>query len=222
MIILVWQVENFLSLSPKNALSTEGRKELKVKKNNFLNRVVRLYLLVALLFLSNRILTQAQYRYERKSEDAAAALSFFGTALPVASGIWLGSKDYVSDRVAFSLIAGGLLIGPSFGYCYAGLYKRALLGVGVRTFIIGGTLLAEELREQKKKNCSWEGCGIEGPSTIVLIGSGVFLVATLADLMYVTEAVKKRNRALQESGWMLMPKYFAKHETAGLELQFRF
>jgi len=196
---------------------------LKVKKNNFLNRVVQLYLPAALFFLSNRITTQAQYRYERKSEDAAAALSFFGTALPVASGIWLGSKDYVSDRVAFGLIAGGLLIGPSFGYCYAGLYKRALLGVGVRTFIIGGTLLAEELREREKKNCGWEGCRrTEGPSTIVLIGSGVFLVATLADIMYVTEAVKKRNRALQESGWTLTPKYFAKHEAAGLELQFRF
>jgi len=165
---------------------------------------------------------KAQGYYEPKSEDAAAALSFFGTAVPVGAGIWLGSELENTGGLTLGLVTGGLMIGPSLGYFYADLYKRGLIGIGIRTFIIGGTLVAEEIRENKKKNCGWEGCRVEGPSTIVLIGTGALFVATLADMFWVTEAVKMRNQKLYHGGFTVLPKYFPQHKTSGLQLQISF
>lgn len=83
------------------------------------------------------------------SERAALHLSLWGTVIPVAAGavLWASQKGATpgdpfsgAERSGPSLlIAGGFVVGPSFGYGAAGLGGRGLRGVGLRA---GLTLLS--------------------------------------------------------------------------------
>ncbi len=182
--------------------------------------VAGILLMAAAIFLFDTIPTQAQYYPGRKSAETAGALSFFSTAAPIGAAIWLGNMDGVHDDVPPWMAVGGLILGPSAGYYYAGMTKRGLIGIGIRTTLLVGTAVAVELAE--KENCGWEGCRNESVPTIVLIGTGTLLVATMADIILVQEYVKKRNRAFREGSWMVTPVYFAGQDAGGLQLQITF
>lgn len=141
---------------------------------------------------------------EIKSESKAFGLSFWYTVIPTATLI--GSPF-------------GLIAGPSMGYFYGGMPGRAWTGIGLRTVGLGGMVLAFGLTYANDPEEGIES----GLVAIGLVGGGVITVFSIFhDIATVKKAVRKRNAKLQETGWLLAPKYFAKHKAHGLELQLRF
>ncbi|HEU4436438.1 MAG TPA: hypothetical protein VFR89_03160, partial [candidate division Zixibacteria bacterium] len=78
----------------------------------------------------------AQNYYHAKSENAAFALSLFGTALPLGSAILLDMDDTREESsLPFWLATGGLVIGPSLGYFYGGVGRHAWKGMAIRSSV---------------------------------------------------------------------------------------
>lgn len=139
-----------------------------------------------------------------KSENHAYNLSFWSTFIPTATVI---------------LSPVGLWFGPSLGYFYGGAPGRGWLGVGIRTVGLGGMISSFAI-------CGWDcgpGDSNYGLAWLVFGAGGVIVVAdAIYDIATVKKAVRKHNRSLQKTGWMIAPVYFAKHKAGGLELQLRF
>jgi hypothetical protein len=74
--------------------------------------------------------------------------------------------------------------------------------------------------------CGWD-CG-PGDSNYGLAwlvfgtGGAIVLGDIIYDLATVKKAVRKHNRSLQETGWMLVPVYFGEHQAGGLQLRVTF
>ena len=74
----------------------------------------------------------SQYLESRKSPSAALFLSLGSTVVPVSLGAALAATDGASGETAGSLMAGGILVGPSVGHWYAGRWGRGFATLGVR------------------------------------------------------------------------------------------
>jgi len=74
----------------------------------------------------------AQPSESRKAPNAALFLSLGSTVVPISLGAALAATDGASGETAGSLIAGGILVGPSVGHWYAGRTGRGFATLGVR------------------------------------------------------------------------------------------
>ncbi len=152
-----------------------------------------------------------------KSEKKAFNLSLWGTLIPLTAGtaIAAGTEDQI--EAPLFLMTAGYLVGPSLGYFYGERPGRGMLGMGIRWLLIPLPLAAGF------GICGWDcGPGDEAHSWAwVAIGGGAFLIAAI-DILKVKGAVRKYNRSLQETGWMLVPVYFGGHNAGGLQLRVTF
>jgi hypothetical protein len=154
-----------------------------------------------------------------KSEALAFRLSLYGTLIPLTIGLF-------GVRLAFL----GCLIGPSLGYFYAGLWGKALRGIGVRTLagaatfagaaigfagilsgIFGGSSAAKEAEEAETLG-----------SLLAYGGVILFAVSGLVDIFSVKSAVWEHNQRLQEKKLSLAPFYLPSSKTIGIQVQFSF
>lgn len=139
-----------------------------------------------------------------KSENKAFNLSLWCTVLPTLTLI--GSPF-------------GLIAGPSIGYFYGGVPGRGWFGIGIRTVGVGGMISSFAI-------CGWD-CG-PGDSNYGLAwlvfgtGGAIVLGDIIYDLATVKKAVRKHNRSLQKTGWMLVPVYLGEHNAGGLQLRVTF
>ena len=192
-----------------------------------LNRAGKLFLLVVFaMFLVQTASSHAQDYYRPKSENAALALSLFGTILPVGTGIMLEMDDTKEPDFPFWLAAGGLVVGPSLGYFYGGVERRAWKGIALRTMVACGTLFIVALIP--------DGVSVKGhfnsvrreesSSDVILlaVGFGVVTISALTDIFSVSNQVRKRNQKLWYGDFVVLPAYFPKYQATGLQLQILF
>lgn len=161
------------------------------------------------------------------SERAAFRWSLWATAIPVAAGtvLWIrqGSDAWSSegpDRTgAALLVAGGLILGPSFGYRAAGLSGRGGRGVALRA---GLTLLSFL---PAYGICGW-GCSkgdveYELAWMAVATGTGLSLVSAIYDISRVRHDVH-RHRARSDRNVFLTPIYISGQHQLGLRFAMSF
>lgn len=168
----------------------------------------------------------AQNYYHPKSENAAFALSLFGTALPVGSAILLDMDDTKESDFPFYLAVGGLVVGPSLGYFYGGVERRAWKGIALRTMVACGTLFVVALIPDgistRGHFSSKRNEDSSSDVVLLIIGSGVVAISALTDIFSVSGHVKRRNQKLWYGNFAVLPTYFPKHQTPGLQLQIVF
>jgi hypothetical protein len=154
-----------------------------------------------------------------KSEALAFSLSFYGTLLPILCSLAL------SD-VRWGLI--GSFIGPSLGYFYAGLWGRALLGIGVRT--LAGAVCAAGISMVMSSAFVFTGSrtgnggnGMGSLGALLALGGAILYVgSSLRDISSVKSAVWDHNKRLQEKKFCLAPFYIPSSKTIGIQVQFSF
>ncbi len=191
------------------------------------NRAGKFFFLIVLgMLVIQTTPSCAQDYYKPKSENAALALSLFGTILPVGTGIMLELDNDRESDVPFWLATGGLVVGPSFGYFYGGVERRAWKGIAFRTMVTCGTLFIVALIP--------DGVSIkqhfnsvrrdESSSDVILlaIGYGVVAISALTDISSVSNHVKKRNQKPWYGNFAVLPQYFPRHKATGLQLQIVF
>ncbi|MGH8004970.1 MAG: hypothetical protein ACRECJ_09650 [Limisphaerales bacterium] len=152
-----------------------------------------------------------------KSEKKAFNLSLWGTLIPLTVGTAIGANTEDNPGLPLFLMSAGYFVGPSLGYFYGERSGRGMLGMGIRLLLAPAPLAAAF------GICGWDcGSGDEAAKwAVVAMGGGAFLIAGI-DILAVKGAVRKRNRSLQETGWILVPVYFAEHQAGGLKLQVTF
>ncbi|HEU4723807.1 MAG TPA: hypothetical protein VFU59_00780 [Candidatus Eisenbacteria bacterium] len=125
-----------------------------------------------------------------KSDANAFAFSFFGTALPIAAGAYVGSREGESDLAPVLLpVAAGYVLGPSLGHVYAGNSRRALAGIGFRFATIGAVWIASE----SDKNDTEEG--IATTATITVLAGMLGTISVLADIIDASKSAHRYNAA---------------------------
>lgn len=152
-----------------------------------------------------------------KSEKKAFNLSLWGTLIPLTVGTAIAANVEDNFGAPVFLMTTGYLVGPSLGYFYGERPGRGMLGLGIRLLLIPvplGTALGI---------CGWDcGPGDEAHDwAMVALGGGALLFASI-DILTVKGAVRKYNRSLQETGWILVPVYFGEHNAGGLQLRVTF
>ena len=140
------------------------------------------------------------------SEQAAFHISLWSTVVPVAAGAayWLSQKNptptdpfYGPVRAGPSLLmAGGFVLGPSFGYSAAGLSGRGWKGVGLRT---GLTLLSFA---PAMAICGWDctagDTGYDWGWLVIATGTGLSAASAIYDIARLKHTVR-RHRAAHSS-----------------------
>jgi len=160
-------------------------------------------------------------------EQKAYRLSLWGTLVPVAAGsiLWVTQASHAwasegPDRTgAALLVAGGLTLGPSFGYNAAGLHGRGLRGVGLRagvTLLSLGTAFAI-----CGWNCSKGDAAYEVAWVAFATGSGLSAVSALYDIARVRHNVR-RHEARSDARVSLVPLYVPGERALGVRLAFAF
>ncbi|MCI0330816.1 MAG: hypothetical protein L0196_07680 [candidate division Zixibacteria bacterium] len=166
--------------------------------------------------------TIAQDYYNPKSEKAAEVLSFFGTAVPVAFGVWQVSRESNNDYGSF-VAAGGLILGPAAGYFYADMPRRGLIGMGIRTILFTGTLITAAAVDNSTSLKHFDRTKEAGEVlTVLVVGTSAVALAALVDILSVREAVKKQNQKLYYCDFTLLPAYFTQHQAGSLQLRLAF
>jgi len=157
------------------------------------------------------------FLFNSKSERKALRLSFFGTLVPVFTGLAVDGLFHIDNdnQLKKLLIGGGIVLGPSLGNFYGGRADRGILGIGVRFAIIEWTTVAAE-------NEAEEAGFVNFAPFIYVIGSAFLLMAIIYDLSTIERAVRKHNRSLQEKALTITPTYFAQHGAPGLKIQLNF
>jgi len=136
-----------------------------------------------------------------KSENKAFNLSLWSTLIPTIT------------IVASPL---GLIAGPSMGYFYGGAPGRGWLGIGIRTAGVGGMIVSFA--------ASWDCSGSECGTGLAFftLGAAITVGSAIYDIATVKSIVRKHNQSLRKTGWMITPKFLAKHKAGILELRLRF
>lgn len=121
-------------------------------------------------------------RFVRRSEDKALHISLYGTLVPIGAGAvltsWTGKEEYLGI-----LGIGGIIVGPSFGYMYAGSPGRGLLGFVLRgTSVLIGAIGALGSMDD---DTAWRPWAV---GLSFAAGSAVY------DLAHVRAQVRKNNR----------------------------
>jgi len=159
---------------------------------------------------------------QRPSESAALGRSLWGTIVPIGVG-WaiLASSNGPDQNGATAAVGGlsftgGLVVGPSLGYFYAGQSGRAWRGIGLRVLGLG-TLIGAAA-------ASWDCYGneCETARAVALVGSVVTLGSAIYDIASVRGAVRRRNERAQGVSVRVAPTYYSRRRAAGVALQVTF
>jgi hypothetical protein len=166
----------------------------------------------------------ARARAQLPSESAALGRSLWGTIVPIGVGLVIaaaaGNEGPDGNAGAGALgglaFTGGLLVGPSLGYFYAGERGRAWRGVGLRVLGFGALIGAAA--------ASWEcyGSECETAGAVALVGSVVTLGSAIYDIATVRGAVRRRNERAQGVSVRVAPTYSSRQRAAGVALQLTF
>lgn len=151
-----------------------------------------------------------------KSEALAFRLSLYGTLVPLFIGL-------LGFRYAYL----GCLIGPSLGYFYAGLWGKALRGIGIRTLAAGVFFAGAALGSAGLIVAVIGGAGAVGgvlsvAGLLALGGVILFAGSSLLDIFSVKSAVWEHNERLKEKKLSLAPFYIPSSKTIGIQVQFSF
>lgn len=183
-----------------------------------------LALLVAVLLASP---AAAQIAQPTAPEQKALRWSLWGTLVPVAAGsiLWVTQASHAwasegPDRTgAALLVAGGLILGPSFGYHSAGLHGRGVRGVWSRagvTLLSFGTAYAI---------CGWDcskgDAAYEVAWVALATGSGLSAVSAIYDIARVKHNVRRQRAATRSSDtpqFSITPTYTPGQRALGLQV----
>ena len=153
---------------------------------------------------------------ELKSPRKALLYSALGSLAPAGAGTLLASLgDGSNDLTAFTLITGGVLVGPAAGHFYADNRRQAWVGIGLRTtgsaaMVAGTTLIFDDLFDDDADT---------GGSVLVLTG----LILTGSSFLYdIFSAPKSARQYNQRQSLSVHPQLDPVNETAGLRLAWRF
>ena len=139
-----------------------------------------------------------------RSPGIARALSLVGTAAPVA----LSLSD--NDAASYALLGGGLILGPSIGYVYAGDAKRGMKRAGVRAAVLAATLGPALLLGDPDPQGD-----VSALRAALALGGGIAtVVLAVLDIKRVGDRVRAQNEVLR-------PAYFRNARTVGFVLTLR-
>jgi hypothetical protein len=197
---------------------------MRVQKNKGISRMEKLFIVlilgISLVYLpvaAQEDSAPAPASPKLKSEALAFSLSLFGTLIPLSIGLF-------GVRLAFL----GCLIGPSLGYFYAGLWGRALLGIGIRTLAGAAIFSGAAMGFTGILAGIWAGSQKEAKkaatvgSLLALGGVILFAGSGLWDIFSVKSAVRDHNQLLQEKKLSLAPFYIPSSKTIGIQVHFSF
>jgi hypothetical protein len=154
-----------------------------------------------------------------KSPGMATTLSLLGTIVPIGTSFAFGEGQ---EGLASVLFLGGLLVGPSLGYFYAGEMGSAFKGIGLRTAVLGATVgLAAAV-------CSG-GCDIVfgsddgADAAVAILLGGLVATGILAgrDVARVDNSVRARNERIVRSAVSIGLQYVPEARAPGLVLTLR-
>lgn len=156
------------------------------------------------------------------SESAAFGRSLWGTIVPVSVGLVIGAGNEgpngnaETGALGFLAFTGGLVVGPSLGYFYAGERGRAWRGLGLRVLGFGALIGAAAA----SWGCYGNECKTAG--AVALVGSVMTLGSGVYDIATVRGAVRRRNEHAQGVSINVEPTYSSRQRAAGIALQLTF
>lgn len=195
-----------------------------------------------------QIKDKSPFEFKYKSAEKAFRYSFFGTLIPVATGVawWALDKSgqktmtygsgynghsytYTEDpdrTIPIALMLTGVMVGPSLGYYYGGCPKRGTVGLCIRIGTgIGTVFLANSVANAYESDQPLDFSGVIAGLGVIVIGSGVILLETIVDIGNVQGTVDERNynlSGLDSANVTILPMYFADFQTGGLQLNVTF
>lgn len=150
-----------------------------------------------------------------KSESTATTYSIGGTVVPMLAGAAVASVDNrdTGDGAAAVLILGGYITGPSAGHFYAGRPGRALLGVGIRSAALVGTVyaLTDALDE--------DGDSSPFLGTVCLLGG---VSSMLIDMGDAAKSARIHNEKTRERRMGVAPALIGRGRTPGARIRVAF
>ena len=166
----------------------------------------------------------ARAQAQRPSESVALNRSLWGTIVPIGLGLAMaasagnegpnGSGEI--GALGFMAFTGGLVVGPSLGYFYAGERGRAWRGLGLRILGYGALFGAVA--------ASWDCYGDEcrAGAALAVVGSAMTLGSAIYDIASVRGAVRRRNEAAEGRSVRVAPMYSSRRHTAGVSVRLTF
>ena len=155
--------------------------------------------------------------YEAKSPETARRLSLLGTAAPIALGFAVAGH---ARGKSFTLLVGGIVLGPALGYVYAGETGRGIGGAGIRLAVLGvGAAGAVVICSTGDCNTTSDGGAFGAAITFLAAGVVVTTVLASVDIIRVGDRVRARNQRL--AAVSVQPTYFPESRTAGLLVTWR-
>jgi hypothetical protein len=130
---------------------------------------------------------------ERYSAGTALGLAALGTA--VGYGAFIGGLQSDNDRLAYVGL-GGIVLGPSVGHIYTGDFKRALIGVGIRT---AGPALLLAAAATMSGECLFDGNCSLGTDALMAGGYLLTLGGTAYSLIDAPLSARRRNVEAEQS-----------------------
>lgn len=180
------------------------------------------YLMLTFGLSFGQSLENYQDTFQPKDPSEAKLYSLLATGIPVTFGIVSAYNDRMETPELF-LISGGLIVGPSVGYLYAGMNDRGVKGIIYRSVFGAGAVM---LGDRMGLEISLFGGDADDDGWPVAIFGGVFLVThAIIDLAKVGGRVEEYNfRKLceKEISVNVYPRYFADSHAGGLELNITF
>lgn len=143
----------------------------------------------------------------------AATISTLSTVVPLGVGLTIADRGAHGTTGAL-LVAGGVIVGPAVGYFDAGLERRGMRGIVLRT-VTGlvalsavGTLIGDDS----------DLTDVSGPVILFLGGVGATVVLAVADCVLVGPDVARARR----TAWSIAPAVPAGSRAPGVGVTLRF
>lgn len=144
-----------------------------------------------------------------KSEATALRYSAYGTALPICLGLASWRATGMEENLGIAA-AGGVILGPSLGYIYAGSPGRGLMGIGLRStaLFFGGIGALGSTSD-------------EGAATAWWVAGGIAAASCIYDIARVQAQVRKNNRNNPSgASLVILPVYEPRRNMAGIAFGF--
>ncbi|KPK73226.1 hypothetical protein AMJ87_02420 [candidate division WOR_3 bacterium SM23_60] len=154
----------------------------------------------------------------QKSEVVAVGLSLVTTVVPITAGFFVESEE--NDVGFWTLIAPGIIVGPSVGHSYANQWGRGLTTAGLRLGILGAGIIGLNLAVSEDDDIS----GRFGDALYVAAATILALsVHALYDIAVAQESARKYNESLKASGKaLIIPRVDPKNKSCGVSLVYYF
>lgn len=159
--------------------------------------------------------------FRPKSEKTAKMLT---VAVPSAA-ILIGSVFRKSD-FGFTMIATGVLFGPSAGNVYAENFESVAKGISLRAGGVGlmavgvyvGLLefmFAAHFKDGERSMGFW-------PKTLIIGGAGLIIYSWVFDYFKSAKNVREYNSGYEKPAFALSPVYFPKEKAPGISVSLSF